>query len=1700
MAQVVATQAAWGFVDAITESPSKKQAQEALVTVTRRDSSGKVWVHFDGSVQDTPVAVELQRVSVGERCKVSVHGGRVTIVGNSSSPALGAGLVDEAIEPTKNVAKTSITMAREAKLAANAAVSDAGRARSAADSASRDAATANVAAQRAVADADTARIAANEAQQSAEEAKEDAAEAKASAERANTAATDALTQLSFVEDVSGTLDWIQSHGTFVASTDTEVQEGTVYFELTGGDYVPVIPEGDEDPSDEGWYVLDTTESQTDYIMAHLAVTSAGLWVLPSGIGSASTPQQASGYKMLLANDGTYIYDGSGHLVTSLGESITFDSERPQSIGGENAFITYYDTDDDGHPDSIYIGGSNVTIGSRTLSQLDADIRGGRQLWGTCSTGASTATKSVTCADATSLYAGLTIAVKFSTANTALAPQLNVNSLGAKAIWVDNAVTSTSNTLFWNTNATIRFTYDGTQWVVIDQPTTYYATCSTAASTTAKAAACATSVVRKGTTVTVRFTYAHTSANAATLYITGQSGTARSIYVNGSTVTSTNANSWADGEAVAFVYNGQYWYASRGEKGDTGAQGPQGETGAQGPQGETGSQGPQGETGKGISSVSVTYGTSSSASTQPSSWGNDAPTSLPEGTWLWTRTVTTYSDNTTSTGYSKSYVGTNGTSVSITKIEYGTSTSASTSPSSWSSTVPTSITKGQWLWVRTTYSSGSTAITKSYVGTDGADGKSVWVKSATKSGGVTTVVLSDGTTDSTITINDGEDGEDGQPGQPGTDGVTWYTHFAWANSSDGTTDFSTTVSAGKLYMGVCSTTGSSDPTTPASYSWTLVKGDTGVGIESIVEQWYLSTSDQQPTGGEWSTSQYSWVEGMHIWSRSLITWDDGTTTTTTPVLASAINSASAAAATAQNTADEANAALEGKADAEGFQSLSDTITQYMTANDAKWEQAHNTYATNKTLEGYLKTEDLASEINKTENQITMFVHRDEVWRTPEGGSTEEWLWDTAIHLTEDSIRSDVSKTYATKDDTEQTRVLSGTIVSASDALAAPPRDLTVYGTSTQADTPTPSAPVPIVSVGGKNLVVDVKDGLFVNGATSKIGISAGAQTAVARVARNTDYVLSYTGGNRCNIAGVDTLDIASGDEVRLVFSSSSRVSPKTFNSGENDYVAMFVATSAAPASEIQLEVGTSSTGYVPQGCTALHATGRNLILPLGDWYMTAGNTVVDGVYTKPVTSSASWLQARCLSMPAAIMYGRELTVSLEHRSDTDFSTVGSLTVNIEGSASYMGTRTKYVRLGNNSSSPVPSAQWQRWSYTFTIPDESWFTSGSGAVDYIGVAIWSNTQYSYQIRNVQLELGPTATDYQPYASTSANIDLDGHQLRSLPDGTRDELGVDEAGHVTLVQRVGSATFDGSETWTAIASKNGYYTRINGGNTNISPTLVCDRFEYIDGDGAPAVGQFIANRKSGGTWNVGNVSFNYDGSSTDVAGFKTWLASNSVTVLYPLATPVIHNLGTVELPTLPSPDVTAWCVDTTELDLEYWRTAGAIAYGQAANLVELSSSVEQQAGSITTLFNATGQLSTMIRQYGDGVLVCKVDQAIGALVNADGSFDVVPVAWDDGVPTTGIPITSIGGETSYFGSRTGFRVAIETVDDGGVERQRLGFYNDQNQCVAYMQGGYLYVENSMVLQSMKVGQDNPETEAVEGWEWRYESNGNLTLAWIG
>ena len=142
----------------------------------------------------------------------------------------------------------------------------------------------------------------------------------------------------------------------------------------------------------------------------------------------------------------------------------------------------------------------------------------------------------------------------------------------------------------------------------------------------------------------------------------------------------------------------------------------------------------------VRSTSVTYQAGTSGVTKPTGeWKTEIP-NVPDGQFLWTKTVVNYSDGKSTEAYSVSYKatnGTNGTSVSITStsVTYQAGTSGVNKPTgTWSPTVP-DVQNGQYLWTKTvvTYSNGQ--YTESYsVSYKGTNGKDAITMAITSSGG------------------------------------------------------------------------------------------------------------------------------------------------------------------------------------------------------------------------------------------------------------------------------------------------------------------------------------------------------------------------------------------------------------------------------------------------------------------------------------------------------------------------------------------------------------------------------------------------------------------------------------------------------------------------------------------------------------------------------------------------------------------------------------------------------------------------------------------------------------------------------------------------------------------------------------------------------------------------------------------------------
>ncbi|WP_259293280.1 collagen-like protein [Lactococcus cremoris] len=243
-------------------------------------------------------------------------------------------------------------------------------------------------------------------------------------------------------------------------------------------------------------------------------------------------------------------------------------------------------------------------------------------------------------------------------------------------------------------------------------------------------------------------------------------------------------------------------------------------GDKGDKGDTGNDGRAGKDGVGINSTTITYAISSSGTVTPTAgWNSQVPT-LVKGQYLWTKTVWNYSDGTSESGYTVSYIakdgnngndgiaGKDGVGITATTITYAQSTSGTTAPSSgWTTSVPT-VPAGQFLWTKTVWSySDKTSETGYSVAMMGAKGD----KGDKGDQGVQGL--------------QGADGNQGVPGPKGADGKTQYTHIAYANSADGVTNFSTSDS-NRAYIGMYVDFNINDSNTPSDYSWTLVKGADG----------------------------------------------------------------------------------------------------------------------------------------------------------------------------------------------------------------------------------------------------------------------------------------------------------------------------------------------------------------------------------------------------------------------------------------------------------------------------------------------------------------------------------------------------------------------------------------------------------------------------------------------------------------------------------------------------------------------------------------------------------------------------------------------------------------------------------------------------------------------------------------------------------
>lgn len=394
--------------------------------------------------------------------------------------------------------------------------------------------------------------------------------------------------------------------------------------------------------------------------------------------------------------------------------------------------------------------------------------------------------------------------------------------------------------------------------------------------------------------------------------------------------------------------------------------PRGATGATGSKGD---KGDTGASGKGVKSTAVTYQASSSGTTIPTGvWSATPPATSADKPYFWTRTIITYTDNTTSTAYN---VGSTPEGIVVGGRNLATNTNKGTTGWSWSmqtggyskesvsetgvntcKLTRDSVKQSGWSVIQFSYigrtkweadtnytvsvdvkasvstsmnpdfrhDNGSNMLIQSCKAVNNKTVANVWTKlvwvvksAATLPSGTSQNTYFTGMNSNVgvsyqfknLKIEKGNMATDWTPapedyvsfvdveyylsasatslsgGSWSTTAPTWVNgKYMWSRTV--TTDGAGNRTYSPNQNGVCIAGAQGATGAKGDKGDTGGTGATGKGVKSIVEQYYKSTSATAMSGGSWSTTYPGWENSKYIWTRSVITYTDNTTSTTTAV--------------------------------------------------------------------------------------------------------------------------------------------------------------------------------------------------------------------------------------------------------------------------------------------------------------------------------------------------------------------------------------------------------------------------------------------------------------------------------------------------------------------------------------------------------------------------------------------------------------------------------------------------------------------------------------------------------------------------------------------------------------------------------------------------------------------------------------------------
>lgn len=232
-----------------------------------------------------------------------------------------------------------------------------------------------------------------------------------------------------------------------------------------GTYVDYIEQDSTDPSKYTWYRFQGLQG------------AQGTQGIP---GTNGADGKTSYLHIKYSNDGGKTFTSNSGEVpgTYIGICTDYNVGDPSSVGSYTWAKIKGDTGSKGDTGATGATGPQGPQGAKgdtgpqgpqgptgPQGQTGDAGKDGQMLYATCDTAAGTAAKVASLAAGTlSLKAGATVAVKFTYANTASSPTLNIAGTGTKAMYIQGV-----RDVYWTDGATVTFTYDGANWRVASEP-------------------------------------------------------------------------------------------------------------------------------------------------------------------------------------------------------------------------------------------------------------------------------------------------------------------------------------------------------------------------------------------------------------------------------------------------------------------------------------------------------------------------------------------------------------------------------------------------------------------------------------------------------------------------------------------------------------------------------------------------------------------------------------------------------------------------------------------------------------------------------------------------------------------------------------------------------------------------------------------------------------------------------------------------------------------------------------------------------------------------------------------------------------------------------------------------------------------------------------------------------------------------------